>query len=318
MATSRAIGFIGLGAMGYPMAENLIKKMPKGSKIYVFDLDEDCVGKLCSAAVGKAEACANARQVAERSEIILSMVPEGSHVREVYLNPSEGALLADLSNKLVIDCSTIDTATSLEIRTRISEKYPSANFYDAPVSGGVLGAQNASMTFMLGCAEDDPNFSRIHGLLSLMGGSIFACGGPTLGLTAKLCNNYCSGLIAIATAEALNIGIRAGMDPRVLAKVFSTSLAQSCINDKFNPVPRICPDAPSSHDYKPGFKVGLMRKDFALAVDTAERVGANLALGEKGLEVYTGAMQDERCKGLDSRVVYRYLGGDEEWEQRFA
>jgi len=174
------------------------------------------------------------------------MVPEGSHVRSVYLDPSTGILTTPLSSKLLIDCSTIDTATSLSVRSHIAATSPSAGFYDAPVSGGVLGAESATMTFMLGCARSDARFQELHDLLGLMGGNVFPCGGPGLGLTAKLCNNYCSGLIAIATSEAMDIGIKAGMDPRVLAEVFHTSLAQSCISDRWNPVPGICPEAPAS------------------------------------------------------------------------
>lgn len=243
------------------------------------------------------------------------MVPEGSHVRAVYLTPETGILAADLTDKLLIDCSTIDTATSLEVGEEIHKRYPTAAFYDAPVSGGVLGARAGTLTIMLGISPNAPALAKVTNLLSMMGGSIVPCGGPSLGLTAKLCNNYCSGLIAIATSEAFNIGMRAGMDPRVLQRVFNSSIAQSCINDKWNPVPGLCPEAPPSKGYQPGFKVGLMRKDFKLAVETAERVGARLALGASGLEVYTGAMQDEQCRDLDSRVVYRYLGGQEDWNK---
>lgn len=245
------------------------------------------------------------------------MVPEGSHVKAVYLTEGTGILAADIGSKLFIDSSTIDTATSLEVAEAVKKRSSSAAFYDAPVSGGILGAQKATMTFMLGCAKSSPDLDRATALLSLMGGNVIPCGGPSLGLTAKLCNNYCSGLIAIATSEAMNIGIKSGMDPRVLADVFHVSLAQSCINDKWNPCPGVVPDAPASKGYKPGFKINLMRKDFNLAVETANRVGAQLALGDKGLEVYTEAMQDEKCKDLDSRVVYRYLGGDEDWKERF-
>lgn len=245
------------------------------------------------------------------------MVPEGSHVRSVYLTPETGVLAADLSNKLIIECSTIDTATSLEVCKQIKSTYPSASFYDAPVSGGNLGAQRATLTFMVGCAESDPNFALLQDLLGMMGSSIFACGGPSLGLTAKLCNNYCSALIAIATSEAMNIGMSSGMDPRVLANIFHTSTAQSAICDKWCPVPGICPDAPASKGYKGGFKVALMRKDFGLAVETAQRVGVKLRLGEEGLRVYTETMNDERCRDLDSRVVYRYLGGREDWMKDF-
>lgn len=246
------------------------------------------------------------------------MVPEGSHVRAVYLQPENGVLAANLGSKILVDCSTIDVATSNLVRQEIASRYPSASFYDAPVSGGSLGAANASLTLMLGASEDDPNIKLLKELLMTMGKSIFPCGGPSMGLMAKLCNNYCSGLIAIATAEAMNIGIKSGMDPRVLAKVFSTSTAQSTISDKWNPVPGICPAAPSSNDYQGGFKVQLMKKDFGLAVDAAKEYGATLSLGEAGMKTYTEASANEACKDRDSRVVFRHLGGDENWAEKFT
>ena len=246
------------------------------------------------------------------------MVPEGSHVRSVYLTDDTGVLASqDLGSKILIDCSTIDTGTSLAVRDACASKHPHASFYDAPVSGGVLGAEKATLTFMLGCAQNDTNVDLLTNLLSLMGGNVFPCGGASLGLTAKLCNNYTSGLIAIVTSEAFNIGMASGMDPRVLANIFHTSTAQSSILDDWNPVPGLCPDAPASKGYQGGFRVGLMKKDFGLAVDTAERVGVKLALGGEGLKVYEEASRDESCKNLDSRVVYRLLGGREDWREDF-
>ena len=118
------------------------------------------------------------------------MVPEGSHVRSVYLTPETGVLASDLGSKILIDCSTIDTGTSLAVRDACVENHPQAKFYDAPVSGGVLGAEKATLTFMLGCKTDDVNVDLLMSLLGLMGGNIFPCGGPSLGLTAKLCNKY--------------------------------------------------------------------------------------------------------------------------------
>lgn len=241
------------------------------------------------------------------------MVPEGTHVKAVYLTPDIGVLAADISSKLLIDCSTIDTATSILVRDNIAAKFPSASFYDSPVSGGSLGAASATLTFMLGCAENDTHYDMLRDLLGLMGKSIFPCGGPSLGLTAKLCNNYCSGLIAIATSEAMNIGMKSGMDPRVLASIFSKSTAQSCISDTWNPVPGVCPNAPASHDYVGGFKVQLMKKDFGLAVEAADAVGAELALGQAGLRTYVDASNNPMCRDLDSRVVFRHLGGNENW-----
>lgn len=245
------------------------------------------------------------------------MVPEGSHVRSVYLDAEKGVLASSsLDNKILIDCSTIDTASSLAVRDACAEKHPTTRFYDSPVSGGVMGAEKGSLTFMLGCSTTNSDLPLLMKLLGLMGGNIFPCGGPSLGLVSKLCNNYCSGLIAIAVSEAMNIGIKSGMDPRVLANVFHTSTAQSAICDDWCPVPGLCPEAPASKGYQGGFRVELMKKDFGLAVDAAERVGARLALGKEGLGVYEGASKDEECKGLDSRVVYRYLGGEEEWKEK--
>jgi 3-hydroxyisobutyrate dehydrogenase len=160
------------------------------------------------------------------------MVPEGAHVRAVYLTPETGVLAANMSGKTLIDCSTIDTATSLAVREETMKRYPSASFFDTPVSGGVLGAQKATLTFMIGCSEEDPKLPMLKNLLGKLGKNLVACGGPSLGLTAKLCNNYCSGLITIAVSEAMNIGMKSGMDPRVLASVFHSSTAQSSICDE--------------------------------------------------------------------------------------
>ena len=246
------------------------------------------------------------------------MVPAGAHVRSVYLTPETGILVSTtLADKLLLDCSTIDPSTSLAVRDALKASEPLAHFYDAPVSGGVAGAVAGTLTFMLGIAASDPNLAAILPLLKLMGSNVFPCGGPALGLTAKLCNNYCSALIAIATSESLNLGIASGMDPRVLANIFHTSTAQSAICDDWNPVPGLSSSAPASNDYQGGFRVELMRKDFGLAVDAARENGVRLALGEPGLKVYDEACADERCKGRDSRVVYRSLGGRENWREDF-
>jgi 3-hydroxyisobutyrate dehydrogenase len=243
------------------------------------------------------------------------MVPESSHVCDVYLNDKEGVILSNLDSKILIDCSTIDPSTSLDVRSKILSSHPSASFYDAPVSGGNIGATKATLTVMLGCSETDPNFPRLQALLSTIGSSIFPCGGPSLGLVAKLCNNYCSGLISIANAETFNLGIRAGLNSLVLHNILKTSSAQNKNQELWNPVPGIVPTSPSSQGYKGGFRVELMKKDVELAVELAGKVGAKLALGDKGLEVYEGASKNEKCVGLDSKVVYRHLGGIEDWKR---
>lgn len=241
------------------------------------------------------------------------MVPEGAHVKSVYLDEKTGVTTVDLAGRVLIDCSTIDLATNLFVKQHLAEHHPDASFYDSPVSGGTLGAAKATIAFFLGCAETDPQLQALTQLLSLMGKQIIPCGAPSLGLAAKLCNNYLSGLIAIGSAEALNMGIRSGLDPRVLSNVFAAGTAQNAICDKFNPCPGVVADAPSSHGYEGGFKVQLMKKDFSLAVSLAENVGARLELGGQGLRTYEGASKDNDCYDRDSRVVFRYIGGDEKW-----
>ena len=245
------------------------------------------------------------------------MVPEGAHVKSVYLDEKTGVCTADLGERVLVDCSTIDTATSLAVKNHVKTHHPKASFYDAPVSGGVIGAQNGSIAFFLGCAETDPNLARLTTLLGLMGKQVICCGKPSLGLSAKLCNNYLSGLIAIASSEALIMGMKAGLDPRVLSSVFSAGTAQNTICDRFNPCPGVAPTAPSTNGYKGGFKVQLMKKDFSLAVDLAKQQGVNLVLGAQGLKTYENASNDPKCRDLDSRVVFRHLGGDEDWPSKF-
>jgi 3-hydroxyisobutyrate dehydrogenase len=246
------------------------------------------------------------------------MLPEGAHVKSVYLDPTTGivAALSDSSPKLLIDSSTIDTATNLHVREQLSAVSPSSLFYDAPVSGGVLGAVNGSIAFFLGCPLSDPNMPRLAALLQTMGGKVIPCGGPSLGLAAKLSNNYLSGIITIACSEAMDMGMRAGIDAKVLASVFAAGTAQNAICDVFNPVPGVCPQAPASNGYRGGFRVQLMKKDIGLAVGMARSVGARNVLGASGLGVYAAASEAADCRDLDSRVVYRYLGGREDWLPR--
>lgn len=246
-------------------------------------------------------------------EIIITMLPEGKHVKTVYLG-TDGICYGNIGGKLLIDCSTIDTASFLEVKGHITKISPSTSFYDAPVSGGVIGAKKGTIAFFLGCAENAPDMQRLTDLLSLMGTKIIPCGGPSLGLAAKLSNNYLSGVIAIACSEAMDMGMRSGLDPRVLAKVYAAGTAQNTICDRFCPVPGVYPEAPSSNGYKDGFKVQLMRKDFSLALEMARRVESNNVLGDVALRTYEGASEDERCRDLDSRVVFRYLGGNENWK----
>ncbi|KAH0386423.1 hypothetical protein KCU89_g17073, partial [Aureobasidium melanogenum] len=145
---------------------------------------------------------------------------------------------------------------------------------------------------------------------------IIPCGGPSLGIVSKLCNNYLSGTITIACSEAFDMGIRAGVDPQVLYKVFSAGTGQNTISDKWCPVPGIVPEAPSSKGYKGGFKIQLMLKDYSLATSMAESQGSKPVLGKAGLEAWRDASADSRFYDLDSRVMYQYVKARGDAEHR--
>jgi 3-hydroxyisobutyrate dehydrogenase-like beta-hydroxyacid dehydrogenase len=189
---------------------------------------------------------------------------------------------------------------------RSSNEVNSPTFHDAPVSGGTAGASAGTLTFMVGIEKDSSHLPLLRRIFSLMGKSIHAMGGPSLGLAAKLSNNYLSGMIALATSEAMNLGMRLGLDPNTLSNCFSTSSGGSWVNSTVNPVPGVCPNAVTSKDYKGGFKIELMKKDMTLAIAAAREVDASLVLADAGLEAYTAASNDPRCHGRDSRVVYRW------------
>ncbi|KAJ4245464.1 hypothetical protein NW762_013973 [Fusarium torreyae] len=315
--TPNTYGFIGLGLMGLPMCRNIASKISPCERIRIFDLNETAMADIYDEFPQQIQKCNSPAEVAEGADVIVTMLPEGRHVQSVYISGPRSLSTVSLDGKLLIDCSTIDTATSLNIKDHLNTHFPSASFYDAPVSGGVIGAVKGSISFFVGCDDaTDSNFTnKIHHILRLMGKQIIPCGGPGLGLTSKLCNNYLSGILTIACSETFNIGMRAGLNPKKLYQVLGAGSAQNTICDKFCPVPNVDPNSPSSQGYKGGFRMALMLKDFTLATQMAQRAGAERILGAKGLEMYSLLSQEEDYKDLDVRAMFRYIGGCENWEE---
>ncbi|KAL5528337.1 hypothetical protein ACEPAF_7473 [Sanghuangporus sanghuang] len=313
---SGKIGFIGLGNMGWWMSLNLRKALPKSTKLFIYDIIPSILDNFAENAkiygLGEVVICNSSREVAINSDVTFSIVPEGKHVREVFFGEKTGVLTGPVDDKTFVDCSTIDPATSRAVAEAIPKNSPSAHFYDAPVSGGTLGAEAGTLSFLVGTTENDAYFEQtVKPLLEMMGKNIFCIGAQSLGLVAKLCNNYLSAICNIATAEAMNIGVRHGIDPKLLAEVIKKSTGSNWQSNNMNPVPGVCPNAAPSKGYKGGFKVQFMVKDFTLAVDAAKEVDAKLALGNAGLSTYKAAAEDPRCRDLDLSVVYRWLGGRE-------
>lgn len=225
------------------------------------------------------------------------------------LNPA--TLLTDgLINKerLFIDCSTIDPMTSGEV-AEVAHSTGQARFIDAPMSGGVVGAQAGTLTFMIGAAPEAVEHATA--VLSLMGRRVLHLGDQGAGLKGKLANNYLLALNNVATAEAMSMGIKWGLDPKALAGMINISTGKCWPSEVNNPVPGVVEGSPASRDYEGGFGVALANKDLKLALKAAAEANVKLALGEAARTVYNAAEKDENCKGKDFSVVYRYLGGKE-------
>jgi len=312
-------GFIGLGAMGYAMAMNVRKKMSPTATLYINDVYRPSLEKFKEEfhSHGPIEIADSARDVAEHSQTVISIVPAAQHVKQVYLDKSTGVIAASKnSDRLLLECSTIDSQSTKEVGEALKEA-GSGLYIDTPVSGGVPGAFAGTLSFLIGHATPTPDSpspsSRLAPVMTLMGtpAKFFYCGKLGAGLAAKIANNYLSGTILLATAEAMNIGIRLGIDKHLLFDVIHNSTGQSFMCDNVNPVPGVVPHAPSSRDYQGGFKAQMMVKDMTLGVDAAKLTGVRSTLGPAALELYKESGVDPRCIDRDVSVVYRFLDGPE-------
>jgi 3-hydroxyisobutyrate dehydrogenase len=269
------VAFIGLGNMGGPMAINLVKA---GHAVTVFDLSEAACKQLSDAGAGVAESASAAVQGAD---YVLSMLPAGKHVAGVYLG-DEG-LLAQLDKSVtVLDCSTIDAATARQVGEAAAAL--GIKFMDSPVSGGVAAAAAGTLAFMCGGSADA--FASAELILKDMGKNIFHAGPAGAGQVAKGCNNMLLAIHMIGSSEALEMGARNGLDPKVLSEIMLASSGRNWSLEVYNPYPGVMPTAPASNDYKPGFMVDLMVKDLGLALEIAEQSEFENPMGQLARELY--------------------------------
>ncbi|KAJ9641773.1 hypothetical protein H2201_003838 [Coniosporium apollinis] len=243
----------------------------------------------------------------------MTSVLKAPHVRDVFLNPETGLLAIEKKagrKILFLELSTIDAAVSSEVAEKVTtEGY--GDFVDAPCSGGKMGAESGSLSFMIG--SPDALYPRVFNICKLMGkeSGIFHCGDLGTGLKTKLLNNYLSSLTALATAETINIGIRGGLDARKLNDVLNASSGMSFNSAVNNPVPGLTPSAPTSKGYVGGFSLELCLGVLELALKTAEDLGAKTVLGQPMLNPFRDAANDDRFKGKDSKIIYKWLGGQD-------
>jgi 3-hydroxyisobutyrate dehydrogenase len=261
------IGFIGLGNMGGPMVRNLIKA---GHSLKVFDLSEESIN---FAVQSGAVASKSVKEAASGVEFAITMLPVGANVKEVFMN--DGVIAAADSGTVMIDSSTIDVEAAQAAHA--AAKTAGFGMIDAPVSGGVTGADAGTLTFM--CGGDKRSFEKAKPILEAMGKNIVHCGNAGLGQVTKICNNMLAGINALAAAEAMVMGERLGVSRETLYNVISTSTGTSLYFENFNPMPGVSITSPSNNNFKPGFMAKLMLKDLRLSQAAAQSASTSTPLG---------------------------------------
>jgi 3-hydroxyisobutyrate dehydrogenase len=288
------IGFLGLGNMGLPMAVNLAKA---GHTVSGWDIvpagRERFVGRGGRLAASATEAAAG--------EIVITMLPAGPDVRAAYLGAG-GIIGRARPGALLIDCSTIDVETARAVAAAAAE----AGFamLDAPVSGGVAGAEAAGLTIMVG--GEEAAFARARPVLAAMGRTIVHAGPAGNGQAAKICNNMILGISMIAVCEAFGLAEKLGLEAQTLFDISAQSSGQCWALTSYCPAPGPVPAAPSNRDYAPGFTAAMMLKDLRLAQQAAGTTGAATPLGAAAASLYQ-LFVDEGAGGRDFSAIYRFI-----------
>ncbi|MBX9828080.1 MAG: 3-hydroxyisobutyrate dehydrogenase [Xanthobacteraceae bacterium] len=291
------IGFIGLGNMGLPMAQNLIKA---GHKVQGFDVSKAPMDAL---AASGGTAASSVKAATSGAEVVITMLPAGQHVRDVYTG-SDGVLSAAAGNTLLIDSSTIDVESARAVAAEAGKK--GLPMLDAPVSGGVGGASAGTLTFMVG--GSDAAFERARPILEKMGKTIVHAGGAGNGQAAKICNNMILGVSMIAVSEAFVLAEKLGLDAQKLFDIASKSSGQCWSMTTYCPVPGPVPTSPANRDYAAGFTAAMMLKDLKLAQEAAKAAGAKTPLGADAEGIY--AKYVESGEGpRDFSGVIRFIRG---------
>lgn len=296
MKTINKIAFIGLGNMGKPMAENLIKK---GYQLNIFDLNQtvlqDVEKQGATVATSPIDAVTDV-------DMVITMLPAGQHVKSVYLGQEGQQGLLDVVTKdtILVDCSTIAASDAREVANAAAAK--GINFLDAPVSGGTGGATAGTLTFIVG--GDASQFEVIKPVLQAMGKNIFHAGAVGAGQVAKICNNMLLGILMAGTAEAINLGVKNGLDPKVLSDIMLQSSGRNWTLEVYNPYPGVSDAVPSSKGYSGGFMTKLMHKDMNLAKQTANDTAVATPMADQATALYTKHSQQHSDKDFSSIMAH--------------
>ena len=301
---SNHIAFIGVGNMGNPMAQQLVKA---GQNVKVFDVSPDVIEIAKQSGLN---VIGTMEELLQGATTVISMLPEGKHVRSLYLGDN-GILKKIPKNCLIIDCSTIDIETSLELGNAANQI--GINMVDAPVTGGVMGARIGKLNFLVGGSDEAVAIAKP--LFDIMGQKILHAGVQGSGVGVKICNNMSLGISMIASAEALMLAKRLKMDVKKVHSIIKEASGNNWAMTNYTPLPNLTEGVPSNNKYRPGFSAAMMTKDLKLANDAAKSVDASTPLGKAALEIFS-----DFCKDGDSETDYsgisKKIGGDA-WDYPF-
>lgn len=279
------IAFLGLGQMGGPMALNLVKA---GHVVRAYDLVPAAVEQ---AAAGGCVACASVAEAVQGAEIVVTMLPTTQAMEDLYVGAGRllelvapGALLIDSSTVAPQAPRQVAHALQAQVAQAASPGEKALSFIDAPVSGGVAGAAAGTLTFI--CGGDAVDVERARPVLSCMGRNVFHAGVHGAGQVAKICNNMLLAIHMAGTAEALQLGVNNGLDPKVLSEIMLKSSGRNWSLELYNPYPGVMDNVPAARGYSGGFKTRLMRKDLGLAAQAAQASGSTTPLGDLARELY--------------------------------
>jgi 3-hydroxyisobutyrate dehydrogenase len=267
------VAFIGLGNMGGGMAANLVKA---GHEVVAFDLAEPAIER---ARGNGASIATSAAEAVEGAEAVVTMLPAGKHVAQVY---RESIIGKAPTSAILMDCSTIDVATAKTVEAEAQAA--GHTMVDAPVSGGIAAADGGTLTFMVGGSDD--GFAKARPYLDKMGKAVIHAGGPGAGQAAKICNNMLLGATMAATCEAFVLAQKLGLDPQTFFDISSKASGQSWSMTSYCPVPGVGPETPADRDYEGGVAAALMLKDLKLAMEAAQEAGAYTPMGGEAEELY--------------------------------
>jgi len=291
------VAFIGVGNMGGPMARNLLKA---GYGVTAYDINPAILDPLVQAGALRSH---SANTAVKGADVMVSMLPAGNHVRNVYLE--DGVLAHAEAGALLIDCSTIDIDSARAVHGAAEQA--GYDFLDAPVSGGVGGAEAGTLTFM--CGGSEKAFVRAEPILQKMGKRVVLAGGAGAGQAAKICNNMLLAIAMVGTCEAFVLAEKLGLDAQKLFDIASTSSGQCWSLTSYCPVPGPVPAAPANRGYTGGFAAGLMLKDLKLSQAAAQASGATTPLGAEATQLYS-LFAAKGHAGVDFSGIIRMLKGE--------